>query len=152
MKNKKMTGPHVVEKLYETLPKTKNFKEFSLCLTLKKNEYLVTATIRKERTKNCPLPIEKDLKKKGRGRHYYRTDATSGVLITKWYDNKCVQLVLSYCDPDSTSKVKRWDNKNKRYIDINCLTAVQEYNKSMGGIDLAVMIITLYRTTIKSKR
>ena len=101
-------------------------------MALKKNGYLVTATLRKDCTKNCPLPIEKDLKKKGRGSHDYRTDANSGITITKWYDNKCVQLISSYCGPDSTIKVKRWGNTCKKYIDINYPTAVQEYNKSMG--------------------
>ena len=160
MKNEKVNGPYAVEKLLETLPKMKNFKvffdnwfaTFPLFLALKKNGYLVTASLRKDRTKNCPLPIEKDLKKKGRGSHDYRTDANSGITITKWYDNKCVQLMSSYCDPDSTIKVKRWDNTSKTYIDMNCPTAVQEYNKSMGGVDLADTLIALYRTTIKSKR
>ena len=63
-----------------------------------------------------------------------------------------MQLISSYCDPDSTSKVKRWDNKSKTYNDIDYPTAVQEYNKSVGGIDLADMLIPLYRTTINSKR
>ena len=131
MKNEKVTGPYAVEKLLEILPKTVKmffdswFATFPLCLALKKNGYLVTATLRKYRTKNCPLPIEKDLKKKGRGSHNYRTDANSGITITKWYDNKCVQLISSYCDPDSTIKVKRWDNTSKTYIDINCPTAVR---------------------------
>ena len=160
MKNEKVTGPYAVEKLLETLPEMKNFKvffdnwfaTFPLCLTLKKNGYLVTATLCKDRTKNCPLPTEKDLKKKGRGSHDYRTDANSGITITQWYDNKCVQLISSYGDPDSTTKVKRWDNTSKTYIDINCPTAVQEYNKSMGGVDLADMLIARYRAAIKSKR
>ena len=84
--------------------------------------------------------------------HEYWTDAKGGISITKWCDNKCVQLISSYCDLDSTSKVKRWDNKTKTYIDIDCPTAVQKYNKSMGGVDLTDMLIALYRTTIKSKR
>ena len=132
MKSEKVTGPYAVEKLLETLTKMKNFKvffdnwfaAFPLCLALKKNGYLLTATLCNDCTKNCPLPIEKDLKKKGRGSHGYRTDVNSGITITKWYDNKCVQLISSYCDPDSTIKVKRWDNTSKTYIDINCLTAV----------------------------
>ena len=87
-----------------------------------------------------------------RGSHEDWTDANSRTSIAKWYDNKCMQLISSYCDPDSTSKVKRWDNKSKTYNDIDCLTAVQEYNKWMRGVDLADMLIALYRTTIKSKR
>ena len=54
MKNEKVISPYVVEKLLETLPKIKNFKvffgswfaTFPLCLALKKNGYLVTATFR----------------------------------------------------------------------------------------------------------
>ena len=115
MKNEQVTSPYALEKLLETLPKMKNFKvffdnwfaTFPLCLALKKNRYLVTATLHMDHAKNCPLPIEKDLKKKGRGSHDHRTDAKSGITITKLYDNKCVQLISSYCDPDSTVKVKR---------------------------------------------
>ena len=55
-----------------------------------------------------------------------------------------MQLTSSYCDPDSTSKVKRWDDKSKKYIDIDCPTAAQEYSKSVGGVDLADMLIALY--------
>ena len=62
-----------------------------------------------------------------------------------------MQLISSYCDPDLTSKVKGWGNKSKTYIDIYCPTSVQEYNKSMGGVDLADMVVALCRTTIKFK-
>ena len=79
MNSEEVTGQYVVEKLLETLPKMKKFKvffdnwfaTFPLCLALKKSGYLLAATLRKNRTKNCPLPIEKDLKKKGRGSHEY---------------------------------------------------------------------------------
>ena len=73
-KKEKVTGLYVAEKLLETLPKMKNLKvfldnwfaTFPLCLALIKDEYLVTAALRKNRTKNCPLPKENNLKKKGR--------------------------------------------------------------------------------------
>ena len=67
----KCTGSYVVLKLLETLPKYKNFKIFfdslfssiPLCLALKDYGYLATATLRADRTKDCPLPTEKYLKK-----------------------------------------------------------------------------------------
>ena len=59
---------------------------------------------------------------------------------------------MNYCDPEATVKVKQWDRQRQTYIKINCLTALQEYNKSMRGVDLADTLISLYRTTIKTKR
>ena len=66
----KVTGAYVyvVEQLLETLPEKKNFKVFSdnwfssvsLCLALKKR--MVTAVLRNDQTKQCPLPVEKDLR------------------------------------------------------------------------------------------
>ena len=61
--------------------------------------------------KSCPLPAEKDLKKDGRGSFAFRTDANSGLVINKWYDNKCIQICSTNCDPESVENVKRWDRK-----------------------------------------
>ena len=72
--------------------------------------------------------------------------------MTKWYDNKCEQLISNFCNTVEVSKVKRSDCKEKKFIDINCPSAVMTYNKSMGGIDLSDMLILLYRTKIKTKR
>ena len=74
----KCTGSYVVLKLLETLPKYKNFKIFfnnwcffiPLCLALKDCGYLATATLTADRTKGCPLPAEKDLKKQGKGSQF----------------------------------------------------------------------------------
>ena len=114
MKDIKVTVSYVVERLLETLPRMKNFKVFfdnwfssiPLCLSLKRSGYLVTATLRADRSKNCPLPAGKDLKKGGRGSHSFRTDANSGITVTKWYNNKCVQLISNHCDPQETNKIK----------------------------------------------
>ena len=64
-------------------------------------------TIRSDRIKSCPLPREKDLKKRGRGAHAYITDLSSGMSVLRWYDNKCVQMCLNYSDPATTSTIKK---------------------------------------------
>ena len=92
------------------------------------------------------------MKKKGRGTHAYKTDANSGLSVTKWFDNKYIQLASTYCDPDSVSFFKHWNRTEKKYVEISCPTVVQEYNKNMGGVDLSDMLIALYRTTIKIKQ
>ena len=158
--NQKCTGSYVVLRLIETLPKNQHFNFFfdnwfssiPLCLALKDNGFLAIGTLRSDRTKKCPLPSEKDLRKTGRGSHSFRTDANTGIVVTKWYDSKCVQMITNYCDPQSVGKVKRWDRQKRQYIEIDCPTVVQEYNKSMGGVDLSDMLISLYRTSVKTKR
>ena len=42
------------------------------------------------------LPADKDLKKLGRGSHASRTDAKSGLSVTKWLDNKAVQVITNF--------------------------------------------------------
>ena len=91
---------------------------------MKENGYLTTATLRADRTKGCPLPTEKDLKKQGRGSHSFRTDANTGIAVTKWSDNKCVQMITNYCNPDSVGKVRRRDRQERQFIEIDCPTAV----------------------------
>ena len=48
--------------------------------------------------------------------------------------------------------VKRFDHKRKMHVQVECPNVVKRYNKSMGGVDLADMLIALYRTRIKTKR
>lgn len=102
--------------------------------------------------KKCPLPTENELKKHGRGSHAFKTDANSGLVLTKWYDNKCVQMRSTYSDPTSVGVVRRWNRKDKKYVEISCPGVIMEYNRSMGGVDLSNMLIALYRTTFKTKR
>ena len=155
-----VTGPYVVHKLIDALPQNQQYKVFfdnwfcnlDLCIELKLLGFLVSATARSDRIKKCPLLAEKDLRKQGRGSFDYRTDMSSGLAVVKWLDNKCVHLCTNYVNPIETSEVRRWDKSAKKYVQVTCPAVVKEYNKSMGGVDLSDMLISLYRTRIKTKR
>ena len=150
----------VVLKLCENLPTNCNhllfldnwFSTLPLMLKLKSLGYPTTATVRKIRIANCPLKSEKDLKKDGRGSYDYRTDANSDLHIVRWLDNKCVQLVSTYAGVKALHMVKRWDGTAKKHIDVKCPDMISQYNESVGGVDLADMLIAMYRTKIKTKR
>jgi hypothetical protein len=58
----------------------------------------------------------------------------------------------TYAGVKASNTVKRWDGKAKKNIDVKCPDMLYLYNESMGGVDLADMLISLYRTKIKSKR
>ena len=89
-------------------------------------------------------------KKQGTKSHSFRTDENSCVSVTKWFDNKCVQIITNYCNPDSVGKVRRWDRQKRQFIETDCPTVTEKYNKSMDGVDLSYMLISLYRTPIKT--
>ena len=136
---RKCTAYYVVLKLLEILPKNEYFQVyFDICfssiplhLVLKQNGYLAPATLRVDRTNKWPI-LTKNLLEQGRGSHCYHTDANTGISVTKWYDNKCVQMISNFCNVEEVSKVKRWDCKDKKFIDINYPSFVMIYNKSVG--------------------
>ena len=154
------SAENVVLRLCKEIPRNLNYKlcfdnwfsTLNLFLKLQQLGILTTATIRSNRIAKCPLMSEKELKQKGRGASSYKVDSNSGLMILRWFDNKCVHLASTYCSADATSKVKRWDQKAKQYIYVDCPMIVKEYNAAMGGVDLADMLISLYRTPLRSKR
>ena len=81
----------------------------------------------------------------------YSTDNNSGIIMVKWVDNSVVQLVSNFCGIEPMSKILRWCKKDKLHKDTPCPAIVIQYNKSMGGVDLADMLIALYRIPCKTK-
>lgn len=113
---------------------------------------LSLGTIRANRLRNCTLLSDKELLKKGRGSHDQMVDNNSKLCVVKWADNKCVTLVSSYVDGSTTSNVQRYSRIDKKKIDVPCPEIVKEYNKHMGGVDLSDMLVSLYRTRLRTRR
>uniref|UniRef100_W5NJG2 PiggyBac transposable element-derived protein domain-containing protein n=1 Tax=Lepisosteus oculatus TaxID=7918 RepID=W5NJG2_LEPOC len=85
-------------------------------------------TIGKNRLMGCKLEDE--------------VDNDTQLAIVKWADNKTVTLVSTCASVMPVGEVKRFSKKK----------TVAEYNHHMGGVDLADMMIALYRTQAKSHR
>lgn len=111
-------------------------------------------TIRQNRLKGCDklLMSDKSLKKKGRGSYCQVVDNTNKIAIVKWYDNKVVTLISTYADAYPVGKIKRYSKEMKARVDVDCPELIKHYNNHMGGVDLADMLVALYRTTYKSRR
>ncbi|CAH0730745.1 unnamed protein product, partial [Brenthis ino] len=104
------------------------------------------------RSATSKLKSDKDLKSLGRGSFSQTVCNKTKLSLLKWNDNKCVILASSYADAYPTTKVKRYCKINKRKIDVDYPNIVKHYNAHMGGVDLADMLIALYRTEMKSRR
>ncbi|KAH9365727.1 hypothetical protein HPB48_009612 [Haemaphysalis longicornis] len=140
--------PHVNHKLYFD----NWFTSLRLLDELMARGFHSVGMVKVDRTKKCPLATEATLKSQGRGSVDFLTDKKSGIEVIKWYDNSCIVLVSSYAGVQPTDTCKRWSTKEQRTIDVSRPFAVKEYHTFMGGVDLADMLIELYRTDHKSKK
>ena len=113
---------------------------------------LTAVTIRMDRIKGFPLVAEKDLKKKGRGSSYYMVDLNSEITVLRWFENKCVQIETTYANSTDMQNIQRLDRASKNHIQRAWPNVIKQYKNSIGGVDLADMLIALYRTEIKCKR
>ncbi|RZF41578.1 hypothetical protein LSTR_LSTR000292 [Laodelphax striatellus] len=111
-------------------------------------------TIRSNRLRGCEekLSDDKTMKKKGRGNFSQAVCNDARVAVVKWFDNKSVILASSYVDAYPVENVKRFSREEKRKVDVTCPQIVKHYNCHMGGVDLADMLIALYRTNFRCHR
>lgn len=76
----------------------------------------------------------------------------SKVGLLKWYDNKAESMGSYFVTSRSTDVVKRWDKKEKFYVEMESPEIIRLYNNSMGGVDKQDMLISLFRTFMKSRK
>ena len=88
------------------------------------------------------------MKKDGRG-SYDNKSNDKDVTIVKWYDSKPIHIVSSHYGPEPLGICKRYCGKANKKIDVVEPYFVQEYNAHMGGVELADMLIELYRINLR---
>ena len=97
----------------------------------------------------CPIATDKNLfKNKPRGTSDYRS--SDNTLVVKWKDNKDVILASNF-DTTIMKKTKRWDRKNKKYIDVPQPSCIQNFNQFMGYVDQIDQNIGTYRVKMRQK-
>ncbi|KAL2091503.1 hypothetical protein ACEWY4_013766 [Coilia grayii] len=109
-------------------------------------------TIRKNRLHGCTLEDDRALLRQGRGSYDYRVDNDAKVAVVKWVDNKAVTLASSCAAVSPLKEVRRFSRAERRKVGVPCPNIVSQYNVHMGGVDLADMMVALYRTPAKSHR
>ena len=119
---------------------------------LKEIGILAVGTVWANRLQGCPLERNKAIEKQIRGSMDYRVDLNTGLFIVRWMDNSTVQFASNFVGIEPMGTLNRWDSHGREKKDIACLKIVTMYNKSMGGIDLADMLIALYRIQCKTTR
>lgn len=109
-------------------------------------------TVRSNRCEKCPLKAEKEMKKSGRGSSDCVVSADGNIAITRWMDNRTVTLASNFIAIEDEDSVRRWNKAEKCYADVKRPAVIKAYNRSMGGVDKVDFLISLYRTTIRSRK
>ncbi|CAK9814101.1 PiggyBac transposable element-derived protein 3 [Anthophora plagiata] len=130
------------------------FSTVRLVTELEKLGIQSVATVRSNRLKDCEFSSDKVMKTKGRGSYELLSTSIDRVTINavKWYDNKAVHLMSTFCEIEPIDIVKRWDKKMKKVIDVQRPNVVKMYNQHMGGVDVVDSLIALYRIKIRSRK
>uniref|UniRef100_A0A3P9CGN5 PiggyBac transposable element-derived protein domain-containing protein n=1 Tax=Maylandia zebra TaxID=106582 RepID=A0A3P9CGN5_9CICH len=99
-----------------------------------------------------PQPHEHFVEIRGRGSVDARVNKEESMVIVKWYDNKSVTLISSYCATEPQDTIRRWSKSGKAFVEVKRPHIVKEYNTFMGGIDLLDACIARYKYHMKSQR
>ena len=73
-----------------------------------------------------------------------------GLLGIHWKDTKDVCLMTNCNDATTTVVTRKMKDGSKQYVP--CPVAIYFYNQTMGGVDLADQMITLYEIDRKSQK
>ena len=108
-------------------------------------------TIRPNCLRGCPLIPSKELKKQDKGPLDYCIDNIFALIVVKWLNNSIVHLVSNCFVIAPMSTIYCWCSKEIENKAVTCPYVTAAYNKCMGGVDLADMLIALYRTEVKTQ-
>ena len=79
-------------------------------------------------------------------------DKKESVVVTAWFDNKQVLTISNYIGKEPLGACKSCDKTCKKKIDIEKPHSAAVYNKFMGGVDKADMLLSLYCTECWSRK
>ena len=114
---------------------------------LRNDGFRATGTLRKNRTKNCPLA---DLPTADRGAFDFQT--SGAVLVVKWNDNRIVHVASNHGTVEPILQTKRYSQKEKRHVYVPQPNVIGHYNATMGGVDLTDRFLSDYRPAISGKK
>ncbi|KRZ11487.1 PiggyBac transposable element-derived protein 2 [Trichinella zimbabwensis] len=86
--------------------------------------------------RGCPVMPSNELKRKSRGATDFCCTKDNKLCVVKWFDNREVILASTYMCVDPVKPLRRWNKRQRQFIDVPCPQIVKEYNQFMGGVDL----------------
>ncbi|KAK3507405.1 hypothetical protein QTP70_019644 [Hemibagrus guttatus] len=102
-----------------TTDPTTTSKELQASLASVKQQIYFVGILRSNCLAGCQLEDEKSLAKRGRGSVDARVEKEERMTIVKWYDNRSVTLISSYCAVEPQDKARRWSKSEQAFVEVN---------------------------------
>nr|CAH7723146.1 unnamed protein product [Callosobruchus chinensis] len=128
------------------------FTSPSLLETLEEKGIYGTGTIRENRIVMSVLQDTQNMKKEKRGKFDYAKVQGRNIIFVKWNDNNIVCFASTKGGIEPVNPVKRYSQKEKKFVYIDQPHLVKLYNKNMGGVDRSDQNIAQYRVQIRGKK
>ena len=128
------------------------FTSYDLLSNLKKDEYFACGTMRENCTGNCPLQEKKLVEKKARGWYEYKFEEEKEICITRWNDNKAVTVGSNFIRVEPVTNFLRFSRSERKHVQVEQPKLITDYNKFMGGVDLADNMVSNYRIRVRGKK
>ena len=74
------------------------------------------------------------------------------LLAMKWIGNRSVTVLSSFDSVKPMKNVKRYDRKEKKFIEDQCPAAIAYSNKHMGGVDLLDAFLSYYQINVRFEK
>lgn len=119
------------------------FTTINLLAHLRKEyEIYALGSLRANRLKGATMafPASKPI----RGEFVEKVDNAKMLTVLHWQDNKNVLFGSNYCGAQPIGYIKRHSKTTNPKENITCPAVVKEYNKHMGGVDVADIYIYIY--------
>lgn len=151
-------GPSVVLHLAENISPGSElyidnwFVTYHLIQALKLKKIFAAGTAQVGRFSNPPFMPLAEMQAKGRGTMQEVVSSDKDVVMTRWFDNKPVNMVSNFIGVGNPDTATRWDKNEKKFIDIDRPEVIRLYNCSMGGVDKTDFLVAIYRTFIRSRK
>lgn len=128
------------------------FNSYNLLQVLKSKEIFAGGTARVSRFSQPPLLDNVQMKKQPRGYAEECVSEDGDVVVCKWQDKRSVVMASNFLLISEGDVVRRWDKKNRCFVNVPRPEVIKDYNDTMGGVDLMDRLISFYRIDIRSKK
>ncbi|XP_043994869.1 chimeric ERCC6-PGBD3 protein-like isoform X2 [Gambusia affinis] len=132
----------------------RQFTSFDLFAALTDKGIPALGAVEQNGLQGCSFSTNLEMKKKGLGSFEEKRAAVGDLEIraVKWFYNRGVIVASTFASAQPVANVQKWNRKLKQKNSVEYPNIINLYNKFVAGVDALDVLITSYRTQIRSRK